>query len=583
MTKATDRSVNAVSPPSIAGFFHDRLVARDEGRFWFALALILGVVAAASFEIKAFTLPIDAISSDARMFLSWMGRWDNPGLLNGDFVADYWQAVSPWAFTGVFHVAWELGVSPVAFAKIFPALLFLLVPIFTFRFIRAINGEPLVAFLVTAAVIHYLARANLIVTGTPRAFWPVLLLAMLDGLARGRIIQTAVAQLLLTGTYPQMAMATATMIGLTLLDVFPSLKLNFSRHRLTLVVVCAMATVAGIAPFLLSSGGYAPSFSLAEALQIPTFMPGGRGELFPASGGFNVLCGSRLSFLVDCNGGAILKPSLLVALAFGGSAILFLRERRTATETRLSSNIPFLLMIASILWFTLARAVLFRLHLPNRYTAATELLIYLTAFPLFIDWVRRCSKPWLLPTRWERVGLVGAVVAGLMVCTWGALNVRVTLALPNSELLKALRVLPETAVIGGFVEDLDFSPVLTKRSTLFSRELAIAYQKGYFLPIMARMEALKDIVLIHDPEIFADRIKSLKITHLVIRQSDLDEARLPQPFRGFFDEGQLKKEEEVTRPVGTVLSKLAPSCTTGVYGGVLLISADCLLAAARQS
>ncbi|MDQ0322970.1 hypothetical protein QO002_005176 [Pararhizobium capsulatum DSM 1112] len=580
MTNPIGRSVYATSLSSIADYVRDRLVANDEGRFWFVLAFGLGLISALSFEVRAFALPIDTISSDARMFLSWMGQWDNPDLLNGDFVADYWKAVSPWAYTGVFRLAWELGLPPVVFAKIIPALLLLLVPVFTFRFIRAINGEPLVAFLASAAVLHYLARA--IVSGTPRDLWPILLLAILDGLARGRIFQTALAQLLLTGSYPQMAMATATMIGLTFLDFFPRLKADLSRQRIVLIAVCAMATITGILPFLVSSGGYAPSFSLAEALKIPTFQPGGRGQLFPANGAFNVLCGSRLSFLVNCNGAAILKPSLLVGLVLGGSIVLFLRKQRAAKGI-MASNIPFLLMIASILWFILARAMLFRLHLPNRYTAATELLIYLTAFPLVVEWVRRrlqSNSLWL--SRSGRRVLVGGAIILLIVCALGAVNVRVAFTRPNLELLNALRGLPETSVVGGFVEDLDFSPALTNRSTLFSRELAIAYQKGYFLPIMARMEAVKDIVMTHDPEVLVDRISALKITHLVIRQSDLSEARLPPAFRSFFDEAQLKRDEDVEKRVGSILSKLAPICTAGVYNGVSLISTTCLVEAAKR-
>ena len=117
-------------------------------------------------------------------------------------------------------------------------------------------------------------------SGTPRAFWPVLLFALMEGLARARPLQTGVAQLLLTGMYPQMALVTATVIGLTLLKPSKQFCLDLGRARIVLVAFSAVASIAGLLPFLLSTSAYGPSFSLEEARAVATFQPGDAAPSF---------------------------------------------------------------------------------------------------------------------------------------------------------------------------------------------------------------------------------------------------------------------------------------------------------------
>ena len=567
------------SLPPLVAFLRARLEARDEHRLWLALAIALGAIASAAFTVGTLLYPLDAVQDDARMFLSWMGRWDEPDILRGDFMAGYWEAVTPWAYKLLFHAAWAIGLKPVIFAKILPIFLLLLVPLFSFRLMRAIGAEPIVAFLVTAALLHYAVRTDFVMSATPRGFWPVLVLALLDGLARGKIVQTTVAQLLLTGTYPQMAMTTATVIGMTFLRVSPGLNLDLGRHRLVLVGASAAVTIAGTIPFLLSSGAYAPSFTLAEALTIPTFGINGRGMLAMQSGALDFVCNPRLGFFKDCREAWSLTSAFLILVTVAGPALLFWRARKPGPGLR--SDLPLFLLVASLLWFALATAMLFRLHLPNRYTAGVDLLPYLATLALVLERLRDRPFPeWLVRKPLGRVLLTVGTAATLLACAVGAADVRKGISTPDQAFLDAIRALPRTAVVGGFVQQLDFSPVLTNRSTLFSRELAIAYQEGYFLPIMARMEKVKEILLTPDARVLADDIRALGMTHLVAAPKDLAAMTIPRSFRGFFDARTLAAEEEAARARRPLVSDLAGNCTSGVYDGIAVIDAACLVEAA---
>ena len=125
---------------SVADFLSARLEARDEDRLWTALSLLLALVPAYVFMELAFARA-DRIENDARQFLSWMGRWNDPALLAGDLIADYWSDVSPWAYDELFHAAWAIGIEPVLFTKILPLVLFPLTALFAYRFLRAIRAD----------------------------------------------------------------------------------------------------------------------------------------------------------------------------------------------------------------------------------------------------------------------------------------------------------------------------------------------------------------------------------------------------------------------------------------------------------
>ncbi|TPW32783.1 hypothetical protein [Pararhizobium mangrovi] len=580
-----------------ASFVAGRLARRDEDRFWLGLTLAAGIVSCVVFLVAAFASH-GIVEDDARMFLSWMGRWDDPGLLNGDLMADFWSSVSPWAFRAVYRAAWWLGIEPLVFARILPALLFPPTAWLAYRFVRAIGAEPIIGFAAAVTVLHFCVRHS--VSPTPRIFWPLLFLSVLDGLARGRILQTGVAQFFLAATYPQVALTTSGVVGLSLFTPWRRPMFDFSRLRIAIVGFAALCTVAGVAPFILHSDAFGPTATLADAKDMPVFSATGRDNVLTPAGRVDVVCGDRAGLFSgaragivgsDCTGPADPKLIWLIGTVLLGPVVLFLRmfarmrdpseEARPATSQtgRLASALPIYIVVSALVGGSIAAMVLFELHLPSRYTRPFLILPGLVTWPLAFEWLRDIAGPRIVRgTRSGRIAVFATGCAMLLFAFVFVSVVKPSLRAPRDPaLIAAIRALPKDAVVGGFVGDLDFSPVLTKRSTLFSRELAIAYQLGYFRHLKARMNAVRDIVLTNDPVVLADRIRSLGLDRLLVHSQTLSKPQIPADFRGFFGKNLTERERRAGESGPSALSRYAAACEKGRYRDVLVLDAACLV------
>lgn len=509
------------------------------------------------------------------MFLAWMSRWKEPGLLRGDLLADYWQSVTPWFYRAAFWTASAVGLEPLVLVKLLPALLCLVASLFSYRFLRAIGAEPFAAFVTTAVLLMHLAEAGVIANGTPRSFWPPLMLAALDGLARKKALQTAGSQLLLTGCYPPMALVLAPVIGATVFSWHAPYCLDFSRQRVVLVAASALATLVGLLPFLILSGQFSPAVTLAEALHIPTFGPGGRNQITAPDGSIDLLCGRRLGLFRRCHG--TFGFLLMFGSVLGGTAILAWRTLRPA-EGRAQSALPFSFLLASLAWFALASLVLFRMYLPNRYTAALLTLGILCLVPMAVEFGKAALR---------RKGLspaVAAVIVSLAAISGvAAVRPRPILTAPlDHEFVAAIGALPRDAVVAGFVSDLDFSPVLTNRSTLFSAELTVGFHHGYLRQVLARMADMRDVTLTHEPAVLINRLGRNEVSIFAVYPEMLAEARLPRPFRGFFGPDLIDAEAAAARHGETLLGRLAPECIVQKFTTVLMLDAVCLAGAAKR-
>ena len=269
---------------------------------------------------------------------------------------------------------------------------------------------------------------------------------------------------------------------------------------------------------------------------------------------------------------------------FSGPALLFFslfRRRKTSPD---AAALPMYLIFSSCALALVAAMTMFNCICLSRYTAEFFLLPYLTTLPIILSWLCDATKAPVL-RNWQRIRLPMTIAFFGMLAGSVALAaiVKPEINEPHDpELLEAISELPKDAVIGGFVTDLDFSPLMTNRSTLFNPELAIAYHRGYFLPIMSRMDAIRDIVLTRDADIFREKMKETGLTHLLVDSWTLLIPRVSNSFRGFFGEELIRHETAHSISERTVLAQTARQCSMAVFGDVLVLEASCLIRVAER-
>ena len=133
------------------------LPALDDARGWRTLLYAATGVTALIYLYLAFFVPGTltyaplTIQDDARQFLTWMARLNDPDAMRGDLLADYWQSVGPWAYRMLFTVANMLGLEPLVFARLLPVPLLFLSVWMAWRIALALTQRPLAAFAAAAS------------------------------------------------------------------------------------------------------------------------------------------------------------------------------------------------------------------------------------------------------------------------------------------------------------------------------------------------------------------------------------------------------------------------------------------------
>ncbi|WAJ29372.1 hypothetical protein [Antarcticirhabdus aurantiaca] len=551
---------------SIFAGLERRLTGTRDERFWRAAAVLLGLLAALRELDQVFRGPF-RFPNDALQFTAWMARWSEPALRGPDLVLDYWQSVSPWVYALPYRAAFGLGLDPVLTTKLLPALLLVLLPLAAFRLGRRLGADPAVAFVL--AVVALVIAGDPTASGTPRGFWPLLLILVVDGLVRQSLWQTALAQGLLAGSYPQAALVSAGAIGLSPLLPGGGRLIDLSRPRIVLVAACALATIAGVAPTLLAEGSFGPVATLADARAIPTFAAGGRGEVFEADGSVDLLCGERLGFFGRrCEAPTDPRLALLVAVLLTGPAVLLWRALRPGP--RPGSSVIAALVLSGTAGAVLAQVLLFRLHLPNRYSDAAFLIAALATALVACEAIRARIPSGLSRSVAGRLALMLAAAGLVGGSLAAAQGVRALAREPERPgIVEAAARTPPGTRLAGFVNELDYVPVFARRGVYATREHAIAYQLGYFRELEARMQRLLRIVQTPDPAEFRQLLANLPADRLLVEEVTLASGALPPSFQGFF-----APAPPPTRP--TALSRLAPSCEEARIAGVVVLDVVCL-------
>jgi hypothetical protein len=454
----------------------------------------------------------NTIQDDARQHIFWLQKYRDPELFRGDLIADYFEAVAPLGYKGLY---WLLvrAVEPLVASKLLPPVLGLVAVGLTYGLVRALHPWAGCAFLASVLLGWHVWQLDDVVSGTPRAFALPLLLAVVWALVAGRAL---LAGLLVGGL--GLMYSQVSLVGLGLLAA----GLVRWRHRRPglvrerrpwLALALAIALVAAaVLPVLRQLDRFGPVVTASVAREMPEFQTGGRLGYF-TDDRFRFWIASNLSGLDLRARDRLLGgfPVLFeLALLATPLPLLVLTRRGTPLVAALSPRTIVLveLLAVSVALFFLAHLLVFRLHFPNRYVKTSLQIILACSAGLGLGLliqllVGRFAEQWRMIAAG---GLTLAFATGLALYPAGYVTYFVRDEHPR--ISAYVRGLPKDTLIAGAPRGMHTLAAFGARPVFHSLEHALAFHLGYYDQMRERMNALVEAYYAESPQVvldFADR------------------------------------------------------------------------------
>ncbi len=593
--------------------------SRPSQIFWFCLSLTVAALYALLVLQDAFRTPY-TVQDDARQHVFWMRRFLDPTLFPNDLIADYFESVAPWGYTQLYRLLAISGIDPLVANKLLPPLLGLTATAYGFGVTLQLLPVPFAGFLAALMLNQVFWSHDDITSATPRAFMVPLFLAFLYYLLR-RNLWGVVAAIALEGLfYPQYVFVFAGILLLQLVswDAVPGQGRRFqvSTKRADLLLSGAGLLVAFVVllPYALIDNPYGPVLTVAEAKTIPEFFTEGRGRFFLTDPWLFWLSGNRSGVFPT------FKPPLM-GLAIALPWLWRYPARFPLVQQ--TRNLGLLLRIVAVAFglFFAAHALLFKLHLPSRYTGYTLRFVWVFAAAIALTVLLDAGLRWLTAAagsphpkslsleerdfessspspsgrrgwgmranlhrgipRWLRqitVGGLAAIVAAalllypLYIGDFPADEYRVG---RSPQLYEFFAQQPKNILIASLLDEADFLPTFSNRSILFGREYAIPYHKAYGAAIRQRANALIRAQYTTNPAELTRFLQTYSVDFWLISRNAFRPAALNGLNLRQYPAAVAAAQAQLQQ--GTpVLATLINQCTDFQSGALVVLNADCI-------
>lgn len=483
-------------------------------KFWLSLSLTFSAIYAAVALKQAFDGEY-VVQDDARQHVFWMLRFFDPNLFPNDLIADYFQSVAPAGYTAVYKLFATVGVNPLLLNKLLPMVLGLIATAYCFGVVMQLLPVPGAGFLATLLLNQAIWIKDDLVSGTPRAFVYPLFLAFLYYLLRRNLLGVAVAIALLGLFYPHYMLISAVLLFLRLFD-WENKRLRLSQNRSDLILGAVGLGVAFIVllPFALTSSKFGPAITATEARQLLEFAPKGRAQFFHTNPFVFWFNGQRSGFLPrKLFEPVTLWPGLLLPIL-----LRFLPKFTLGKQVKGEIILLPQLLLASLVMFLAAHALLFKLHIPSRYTGLSLRIIMslasAIALTILLDsvfsWIQR--HPGFSTTAADNpqskiaLGVVALVGAAIVLYPSFVPNFPLTKYKVGEfpALYEFFQKQPQDILIASLADEASNLPTFSQRSILSSEEYAIPYQVGYYREFRQRTIELIRAHYSPDPTVLKD-------------------------------------------------------------------------------
>jgi hypothetical protein len=572
--------------------FHQRLITIDQKlsrpavRFWLGLSLTFSVLFALMAMQQAFSRAY-VVQDDARQHVFWMQRFQDPTLFPGDLIANYFQSVAPIGYTTVYRSLAALGIDPLVLNKLLPMGLGLLTTGYCFGLALEILPVPLVGFVSSLLLNQHLWLKDDLVSATPRAFLYPLFLAFLYYLLR-RSLLPCLGAIALTGLfYPQYVFVES---GVLLLRWVRwqggKLQLSAERQDARFCFLGLAIAFLVLLPFALGTSEFGPTITAHEAKQLPEFLRRGRSSFF---------VDDPLDYWILGRRSGLLSKSLFTpaTLGLGLSLPWLLKGARYFPLVEQIRNRAILLQIllSAIGLFLAAHALLFRLHLPSRYTGhSLNILISLStgiALTVLIDGLLRWATGYAQAQWRSRIALslIGAVGAVLILYPGFVPQFPLTAYQVGRfpALYQFFVQQPKNIRIASLADEAGNLPTFARRSVLVANEYAIPYHVGYYRQFRQRVLDLIQAQYTPSLSLLKQEITQHKIDFWLLDPTQLSaealaKSRWLRQFQPVTDQA-LARLQAGQMPA---LQRAIVPCTVFQAEPLRVLSADCILKLSEQ-
>ena len=552
--------------------------------FWLSLALFFTVIYALLALNQAFSSEY-VFQDDARQHIFWMSRFIDPELFNNDLIADYYQSVSPWGVKTLYHGVATLGIEPHLCHKFLPGILGIIITLFCFAVSLELLPIPFGAFVTALLFSQNVWAEKGTISGTAKDFvYPLFFIFLYFWLKRS-LLGVCLTLLLAALFYPPMVLIFAGALFVQLWQ-FKGFMPHLSSDKQVYFFsgVGLLVAFMLLLPYALASSAYGPTVTLEQARNIPQFASGGRTAFFNDNLWEYWISGRRT--------GLRLYEALVPDLAITGLffPLLFRFPRRFTLLTKISPKISYLrdLLIASFGWFAIAHIVLFKLYLPSRYIARSLRVTIIIAAGMTLIVLLEAVLRWAMnQSDHQPKSLIGlSATALLMVLLIGYPMSQKTfldtgyVTGTHPELYQFVQKQPKDTLIASLTEEADNLGSFSNRSVLSSREHAIPYHMGYFVPLRQRIFNLIEAQYSPDLKIAKDFIQRYGVDLWLIDKSSFEVDYLADS-RWLRDQQPMtqkaiKQLEQETVPA---IALLQDTCTVFQDGQYRILESKCILRA----
>ena len=558
---------------------------------WLGLALFFTVI----YSLLALKLAFESdyvIQDDARQHIFWMSRFIDPELFQNDLIADYYQSVSPWGVKTLYRGVAMLGIEPQLFSKFLPGILGLIVTVFSFAVSLELLPIPFGAFVTALLFSQNVWGEKGIISGTAKDFVYPLFLFFIYFWLRRSLLGVCITIFLASIFYPPTILIFAGALFLQLWQVkgfIPRLVRN--KQIILFSSIGLLLSFVLLLPYALSSGEYGPTITLEQARNIPQFAE--CGEKFAKC--------SKTAFFDDNpwnywitgkRTGLRIYEAFIPYIAVTGLffPLLYKFPQRFGLLKKINPKISYLrdLLIASLGWFFIAHAVLFKLYLPSRYIARTLRVVIVIAAAMtllvLLESVlsRAISHPFERSksfTALSATAFLIVVLIGFPMSRKSFLDTGYVVG-KRLELYEFFQEQPKDVLIASLSHEADNISSFTNRSVLSSKEHAIPYHTGYFFPLRQRIFDLIEAQYTPNSVVVKDFIKRYGVDLWLVDKSSFEAEYLAKN-RWLFDQQPVTQQAiaQLEKGIVPAIASLPTACTVFQDDRYRVLDSKCILQA----